>query len=276
MITTENLTVRFGTEPLFENVNIKFGLYHTSSNVQYPFVKENYGVINNCKAAGSIYTDCFKVNEQYYKCGIFAGENRENAIIKNCNNEVSITINSDISFVAAGGIAGANEGLISNCNNKGYILADLTDYDANYDSVRVKVVSVAGGIAGLNCEKGVIEDCVSDRIGNARCEIEAIKVYIISDFIAVDSEKIIDNNHDDEDDNKPGNNDDEIVKGDADLNNKIDLSDAKLALKYALGIENAQGENLKSADLNGDNKVTLDEVKVILKYALGIIKEIKM
>lgn len=283
---------------VIENVNLKFGLHHTNTYVQYPFVKENYGEIRNCSAGGSIYTDSFLVNAASYNFGVFSGINRENAVIENCNNSVSVTLNSDISFVAAGGIAGANYGKIEKCNNTGYILVDLTEYYDDNEDEPEKTVCAAGGIAGLNYENGIVTECNSDKMGQARSELSSKNSYILSDYIAPDAAAIIDdinsdgnngeNNSNNSNNSNNGSNSDnegnnisdnksddskaEVKKGDADLNGKVDLSDAKLALKYALGIKDASGNNLKAADLNDDNKVTLNEVKSILKYALGINK----
>jgi len=257
-----------------KNVKLKYGLYHTAFDVQYPFIKENYGKINNCSAVGSIYIDNFLNNKNSCYCGIFAGENKENAVISNCSNEVSITINSDIPSVAVGGIAGINKGKIANCSNKGYVLADLTEYLGVSDKVHEKVICAASGIAGLNYENAAILDCISTQKAQARSELDAKVVYIIDDLLAVDIKQTADSDPNDGDGNKPDNNEEKIIKGDANLNGKVDLPDAKLALKYALGIEKAEGESLKAVDLNGDNKVNLNEAKIILKCALGIIKGI--
>ena len=69
--------------------------------------------------------------------------------------------------------------------------------------------------------------------------------------------------------NKPVNN---IVKGDADLDGKLGLNDAKVALQAALGIVTLDEEALKNADIDGDGKVSLTDVGEILKAALGIIE----
>lgn len=58
--------------------------------------------------------------------------------------------------------------------------------------------------------------------------------------------------------------------GDATLDGKVDLNDAKLVLKAALGIQNLDGQAKINADANIDTKVDLNDAKFILKKALGI------
>ena len=64
--------------------------------------------------------------------------------------------------------------------------------------------------------------------------------------------------------------------GDADCSKKVDLTDAKLVLKLALGIKvdvTKQGE--KNADYDKNGKIDLNDAKYTLKDALGIKFTIK-
>lgn len=62
----------------------------------------------------------------------------------------------------------------------------------------------------------------------------------------------------------------DILPGDANLDNKVDLSDAKIVLKAAVGIINITGNEYKAADVNKDGTVNLKDAKVVLKLAVGI------
>jgi len=59
--------------------------------------------------------------------------------------------------------------------------------------------------------------------------------------------------------------------GDADVNGKVDLNDAKIVLKYALGIKvDINEEGRVNADFDKNGKVDLNDAKYTLKTALGI------
>jgi len=60
--------------------------------------------------------------------------------------------------------------------------------------------------------------------------------------------------------------------GDANIDGKVDLNDAKIVLKAALGITEVSGQASVNADVNNDSKVDLKDAKVVLKAALGIEK----
>ena len=65
----------------------------------------------------------------------------------------------------------------------------------------------------------------------------------------------------------------EYEKGDIDNSGKVDLTDALLSLKAALGIIELDDEQAAAADVNGDNSVDLTDTVMILKIALGISAE---
>lgn len=71
------------------------------------------------------------------------------------------------------------------------------------------------------------------------------------------------------DDIKPSDN---KLPGDVDNNKKIDLNDAKIALKLAVGIiTDYTNLNYNNADYNNDKKVDLNDAKAILRIAVGIV-----
>lgn len=85
-------------------------------------------------------------------------------------------------------------------------------------------------------------------------------------------------------DDQTNNNQTDIKYGDIDGSDKVDLNDAKYALKYALGIkfdlskiyvgkgDVSKIDLDKVVDVNADNKCDLNDAKEILKFALGITK----
>lgn len=66
----------------------------------------------------------------------------------------------------------------------------------------------------------------------------------------------------------------EILYGDVDSNNEVNLADAQRALKYALKIIDITEEQKLAADVNCDSNVNLADAQLILKYALKIIAKL--
>ena len=58
-------------------------------------------------------------------------------------------------------------------------------------------------------------------------------------------------------------------KGDIDRNGSVDVSDARLALRYAVSLETPDAKSLRLADLNGDGVITVGEAREILNKAIG-------
>ncbi len=65
----------------------------------------------------------------------------------------------------------------------------------------------------------------------------------------------------------------ENISGDADSNNKIELRDAQLVLRAALGIDILETGVVRSCDVNKDGVINLTDAQMILKRALGIISQ---
>lgn len=61
-----------------------------------------------------------------------------------------------------------------------------------------------------------------------------------------------------------------VILGDVNRDGKVDVNDARLILRYAVGLETAN-ENLKAiADINSDGKITVDDAREVLRQATGI------
>ena len=60
--------------------------------------------------------------------------------------------------------------------------------------------------------------------------------------------------------------------GDLNGDGKVDLNDAKILLRGAVGIIKLTDEQKKAADINGDGQINLNDAKMLLRAAVGIIK----
>lgn len=112
-----------------------------------PLVAYNYGVVENCKNYADI---------KGYSCWIggIVGQNTHGARIRNCYNAGRVTTG----YMNAGGIAGANYGLIENCENAGDVEAKVISTFIS-GSKAEKLRSV-GGIVGATTG-GRIVNCVN-------------------------------------------------------------------------------------------------------------------
>lgn len=61
-----------------------------------------------------------------------------------------------------------------------------------------------------------------------------------------------------------------VVKGDVTGDGKVNISDATLALRLAVGLQAATADQLKAADFNGDGRIAVNEVMLILRAAVGL------
>ena len=61
-----------------------------------------------------------------------------------------------------------------------------------------------------------------------------------------------------------------IIPGDVNSDGKVDVEDARLILRYAVGLE-TMSENIKAiADMNGDGQVTVADAREALRQAVGL------
>ena len=60
------------------------------------------------------------------------------------------------------------------------------------------------------------------------------------------------------------------LKGDIDINNKVDASDARLTLRAAVGLEEISSDKLVYADMDNDNSITASDARLILRTSVGL------
>ena len=60
------------------------------------------------------------------------------------------------------------------------------------------------------------------------------------------------------------------LAGDADGNGKVEIADAVLTARHALGLELLDGNALSAADVNGDGEIRIDDAVLICRIALGL------
>ncbi|HZK21711.1 MAG TPA: dockerin type I repeat-containing protein, partial [Oscillospiraceae bacterium] len=58
--------------------------------------------------------------------------------------------------------------------------------------------------------------------------------------------------------------------GDTDGNGKVNVTDARKALRIAVGLESATAQELKNADIDNDGGVTVNDARNILRYAVNL------
>lgn len=63
------------------------------------------------------------------------------------------------------------------------------------------------------------------------------------------------------------------IMGDLDGDGKVNLNDATIALKGAVGIITLTDEQIKIADMNNDKKVNLNDANIVLRVAVGIAEK---
>lgn len=62
-----------------------------------------------------------------------------------------------------------------------------------------------------------------------------------------------------------------MLLGDVTLDSRIDSSDARMTLQYAVGKINLNADQSKAANVNGDSKVDSSDARMILQYSVGKI-----
>ncbi len=284
------------------NLTLNYHLNHTASTMQAVFIKDNYGTISNCTAKGSAAYSFFGGEDHsVWNLGAFACVNHAGAIIDGCSNMLQIEVYGNVPQVFLGGIAGRNEGTISNCSNVADLLIDTYEYDTSIENPTFsKVLCCSGGIAGIVTEDSEVMNCSGTKIPeNKTTLVYVINIMLADEMVAVTEEElqemITDRNtsKEPEGSKEPGSSNPPampepeesqipsgspepitFVKGDLDSDKEVTLQDAQLALRIALNILEPEGTQLLAADLNGDSKVDLDEVQRILKAALKIIDKL--
>ena len=65
-----------------------------------------------------------------------------------------------------------------------------------------------------------------------------------------------------------------IITGDVDGDNKISSSDARLALRCAVGLDSLDASQFAAADVDKDNKVSSGDARYILRFSVGLIDSV--
>lgn len=61
-----------------------------------------------------------------------------------------------------------------------------------------------------------------------------------------------------------------VIPGDVNEDGKVDITDARIILRYAVGLE-TMNDNIKAiADINGDGQVTVADAREVLRQAVGL------
>lgn len=61
-----------------------------------------------------------------------------------------------------------------------------------------------------------------------------------------------------------------VIPGDVNEDGKVDITDARLILRYAVGLE-TMNDNIKAiADINGDGQITVADAREVLRQAVGL------
>lgn len=63
----------------------------------------------------------------------------------------------------------------------------------------------------------------------------------------------------------------ELIPGDVNGDGTVDVSDALLALRAAMGLYELTDEQMEFADMNGDGECGADDALVILRWAMGLM-----
>ncbi len=61
-----------------------------------------------------------------------------------------------------------------------------------------------------------------------------------------------------------------VSRGDADMNGKVDVNDARTVLRYSVGMETLTAEAVAICDANDDGTVNVLDARVILRHAVGL------
>ena len=128
------------------------GLYINNSTNVAGLFGYNEGKIENLNVSGSINV----VSTQTNRVGGIAAENSDDGVIKNCTNNINITVKGSTSESdganCIGGITSVNYGIVSYSTNQGKIEVENKNGLSN---------DLVGGIVG-NCRDGVINRCTNE------------------------------------------------------------------------------------------------------------------
>ncbi|MBQ3938142.1 MAG: S8 family serine peptidase [Clostridia bacterium] len=66
----------------------------------------------------------------------------------------------------------------------------------------------------------------------------------------------------------------QFLRGDCDQNGIVDISDALLALRHAMGLITLEGNGLLAGEIDGDGVITISDALLIMRYSMGLIDEL--
>ncbi|MCI8418133.1 MAG: LysM peptidoglycan-binding domain-containing protein [Lachnospiraceae bacterium] len=114
--------------------------------------KSNRGVIRNCIQAGSVNLDTISL-EAYmnYAAGGIVGAVEEEGRVEGCQNQGQVTCAQ-----LAGGIAGANRGVIVNCENSGAVQVEQADMSYSNSLITAGICASNGGLVSACLNKGPV------------------------------------------------------------------------------------------------------------------------
>lgn len=264
------------------NVCLDFNLRHEAETVQTLFVKDNYGIIEDCSAKGSVHVSyCgFHKEPDEWKCGVFAAQNEDGGTVRGCLNRTDVTVETDMVTAMLGGIAGYNAGVIENCENRGSLELGTSEYVPKDAPVHNEVISCSGGITAVTADRNRL---LSNKGGTAAKVHSALKYVagVISGdaVVPVDEaelRRMLDEQKPDVTpepvpSDKPVSSDiPDMIMGDINGDGAVSLEDAQLALRCALKITDTDERSIKTGDLDGNGKIELGEAQRILRAALRI------
>lgn len=61
------------------------------------------------------------------------------------------------------------------------------------------------------------------------------------------------------------------IPGDVDMNGVVEVTDALLAMRYAMGLIGSDGLDLEAMDIDGDGTYTISDAVIILRMAMGLV-----
>ena len=133
-------------------------------------------------------------------------------------------------------------------------------------------------IIDLTKEKYTDYRIYSDQSDNSINALKEMREYIVQEFNASKNKDEENNSSDNIVDIKPDNSTSENVKqksnvnvyGDANVDGKINSTDASVIMQYVEGMKSLGKQELKNSDVNGDGKVNLVDARLIQEFVVGM------
>lgn len=269
---------------ILKNIRLEYNMRYEAEDIQTLFVKNNYGIIEDCKANGTVYLSHYSFHEgsDEWKCGVFAADNLQNAIICNCVNRADVTMETDMATAMLGGVAAYNAGMIENCENRGRLELGTSEYVPMNAPVHKEVISCCGGITAVTADM----DRLSSVKGTTAVKVHSALKYeagiITGDAVVTLDDKQLRQILDEQKEpfvpsenpsasDIPDTSEQPVcVKGDIDGDGVLSLFDVQLALKCSLKLIKNEQLDIAAGDLNGNGMLELEEVQHLLRVVLKL------